>query len=487
MKNGKSPGNDSFTKEFYVAFFGELGPLLLKMCNYSFGKGELSASQKQAVITLIQKKDRDVMLIKNWRPISLINVDIKIASKALATRMKTVIHSLISYDQTAHVKGRYIGEFVCLIDDLLKYAEDENIDRILFAADIEKAFDSVDHDFMFAALKRFGFGNDFVRWIKTIFKKSQSCVMNNGTSTGYFNVERETRQGDPLSPYLFILALETLFIQIRSDPSIKGFWIKHIEIKLSAYADDTTFFVKESQSLQRILKLMKEFQVFSSLTINVKKCEASWIGRAKNRTSKPVKCKWTSLTKSCIKILGIHFSYNKALAGKENCHNLSLDCRTLLNIWKQRWLSLAGKIQVFKSLVASKPVYVATMISVPKKFCDTLKSLHREFIWNGKRAKIKHSSLIGKYRDGGLKDVDVDAKILSLKISWIRKLKDSSFHPWKVLANHLLSKFGGETIFHANLSISEKFRQRMNDLSLFYRELVLAWEKFSVSKNPTGS
>ena len=101
--------------------------------------------------------------------------------------------------------------------------------------------------------------------------------------------------------------------------------------------------------------------------------------------------------------------------------------------------------------------------------------------------KIKHSSLIGEYRDGGLKDVDVDAKILSLKISWIRKLKDSSFHPWKVLANHLHSKVGGETIFHANLSISEKFRQRMSNLSLFYRELVLAWEKFSACKNLTGS
>ena len=203
--------------------------------------GELSASQKQAVITLIQKKDRDVTLIKNWRPISLITVDIKVASKALAAKMKAVIHSLISYDQTAYVKGRYIGESVRLIDELLKYAEDENIDGILFAADIEKAFDSVDHNFTFVALKRFGFGNDFVRWIKTIFKKSQSCVINNGTSTGYFNLERGARQGDPLSPYLFILALETLFIQIRSDSSIKGFRIKHIEIKLSAYADNTIF------------------------------------------------------------------------------------------------------------------------------------------------------------------------------------------------------------------------------------------------------
>ena len=146
-----------------------------------------------------------------------------------------------------------------------------------------------------------------------------------------------------------------------------------------------------------------------------------------------------SLTKSCVKILSIHFSYNKALAEKENFYSLSLDCRALLNIWKQRWLSLAGKIYVFKFLVASKPVYVATMISLLQKFCDTLKSLHREFIWNGKKAKIKHSSLIGEYRDGGLKDVDlIDGEIISLKISWVRQLKDSNFHQWKALANQRL-------------------------------------------------
>ena len=155
------------------------------------------------------------MLIKNWRPISLINVDIKIASKALAFRVRKVLPSSIHYDQTAYVKGRYIGESIRLVDDLLKYAEEENSDRILFAADIKKAFDSVDHNFIFATLNKFGFGSDFIQWIKTLFKNSQSCVMNNGNSTRYFSLERGTRQNDPSSPYLVILALEVLFIQVR--------------------------------------------------------------------------------------------------------------------------------------------------------------------------------------------------------------------------------------------------------------------------------
>ena len=116
------------------------------------------------------------------------------------------------------------------------------------------------------------------------------------------------------------------------------------------------------------------------------------------------------------------------------------------------------------------------MTPVPQKFRDTLKSLHREFIWNGKKAKIKHSSSIGEYRDGGLKDVDIDSKILSLKILWVRQLKDSNFHPWKVSVNHLLSPVGGEAIFHTILCLSERFRQRTNELPLFYKELVLTWE-----------
>ena len=143
-----------------------------------------------------------------WGPISFINVNSKIAPKALAARMEKVIHSLMSYNQTAYVKGKYISESVRLIDDLLKFAENENIDEILFTADIEKEFDSLDHNFIYTSLKKFGFGKDFVQWIKTLFKNSQSCVMNNGISTGYFTVERGTRQGDPLSQY-FTLTLET--------------------------------------------------------------------------------------------------------------------------------------------------------------------------------------------------------------------------------------------------------------------------------------
>ena len=119
--------------------------------------------------TLIEKKDKDKRLIKNWRPISLINVDIKVASKAIANRLKAVIHNLISVDQTAYVKGRFIGESIGVINDLIKHIDREDEEGILFSTDIDKAFDSVDHNFLFATLKRYGFGTEFVNFIKHFF------------------------------------------------------------------------------------------------------------------------------------------------------------------------------------------------------------------------------------------------------------------------------------------------------------------------------
>ena len=141
--------------------------------------------------------------------------------------------------------------------------------------------------------------------------------------------------------------------------------------------------------------MIKEFETFSSLKINVEKSEACWIGRSKANTDKPVQCKWISLTNSTIKILGTHFSYNKLLEEKTNFYAIRIDCRAILNLWKQRFLSLAGKIQIFKFFIASKPVYLATMKHLPQEILDDLQSMHKDFIWDGKRAKINTAHLLG--------------------------------------------------------------------------------------------
>ena len=132
-------------------------------------------------------------------------------------------------------------------------------------------------------------------------------------------------------------------------------------------------------------------------------------------------------------------------------------------------------------------MYLATVIPVPQNFCDTLKTLHKDFIWSGKKSKIKHSTLIGDYCEGGLRDVDIDAKLLSLKYIWTKRLKDPNSHPWKVVANQLLSQVGGDAIFHTNLCLSDNLKQQTNKLPLFYKELINVWEKMSKFENMNGN
>ena len=308
--------------------------------------------------------------------------------------------------------------------------------------------------------------------------------MNNGLSTGYFKLSRGTKQGYLLSSYLFILVLEIPFIQVRNDPSVQGFKIGDIEIKLSAFADDTIFFVRNKESINRLLNIMRKFGEFSSLHASVEKCEACWIGCSKCRTDKPVNCKVTSLIRSSIKILGVHYSYNREVAEDKNFSELTKGMKTVLNMWRQRYLTLRVKTQVFKSLIASKPitilVYIACMKSVPSYVVDSIQTLHKDFVWNGKKPKIKHTTFISDYTNGGLKEIDINWKLYSLKFSWITRLLDkSNFHPWKVIANEILRPVGGWDIFHTNLSLSSETRKEIQNLPSCYKDLINLFSKFA--------
>ena len=161
VKNYKSPGSHSFTAEFFKFFWLQLGSFVVRSLNDGFRKGELSTTQKEGVIICIPKGEKSKDLIKNWRPISLLNVVYKIGSACIAKRLKSVLPSLINEDQTGFMANRYNGDNIRLIYDLISYLYRENKPGCL---DFEKAFDSVDWKFMFKVLRAFGFGPDICQW-----------------------------------------------------------------------------------------------------------------------------------------------------------------------------------------------------------------------------------------------------------------------------------------------------------------------------------
>ena len=284
MQNNKTPGNDGLTKEFYEAFWNEIKHVFLKSLKQAKEKGQLSISQRQAVIKLIEKKDRDKRYIKNWRPISLLNVDTKIISKVLAAKLRKVLPTIISSNQTAYVNKRCISESGRLISDIIEVCEKQNIRGYLVTMDIEKAFDSLDHDFLVNVLNKFGFGSNFISWIYFLLNSKQSCVLNGGNTTPYFNLEKGARQGDPVSAYLFILALEALFVFIKSNENIKGTKIFKYFFLYIAYVDDSTFFLRDILSVKERINSFNQFYHFSDLEASIGKCEIAGIGSLKGVT-----------------------------------------------------------------------------------------------------------------------------------------------------------------------------------------------------------
>ena len=143
-------------------------------------------------------------------------------SKAIATRIKNVLPNIIHHSQTGFIEDHYIGETVGSIFDIMDFNAQKDIPSLLILIDSQKAFDSLERNFLQRCLESFNFGPSFIHWIMTFHKNIQSCIINNGIMSNYFAIERGVKQGDPLSPYLFAVTIETLATAIRQNSKIKG-------------------------------------------------------------------------------------------------------------------------------------------------------------------------------------------------------------------------------------------------------------------------
>lgn len=237
-KNGKSPGLDGFTNDFFKLCWTDIGYYVLRSINAAYVEGEMSISQRRGVITCIPKGNKPKMFLKNWRPISLLSTVYKLASGCIANRVKRVLDILINEDQKGFVAGRFIGENIRLLYDIIHETKERNIPGLLLLVDFEKAFDSVSWDFINQVLQFFNFG-PIRHWIQTFYNNSESCIIQNGFLSKCFKLGRGCRQGDPLSPYLFLLCADILGIMVRKNKDIQGISIDEQTHTICQYADDT--------------------------------------------------------------------------------------------------------------------------------------------------------------------------------------------------------------------------------------------------------
>ena len=279
MQNNKSPGSDGFTTEFFKFFWSDLGFFVVKSINYGFCSGQLSQTQREGIITCVPKGNKSRKFIKNWRPISLLNVTYKIASGCIASRIKKILPNIIDLDQSGFMSERFTGDNIRLVYDVLNFSNEHKKSGILLLIDFEKAFDSVAWSFMEKCLSFYNFKDDIKHWIKTFYKNIKSTVIVNNQPTSWFPIKRGCRQGDPISPYIFLICSEILAHMIRQNSEIKGFSILGREIKISQYADDTSLFLDGSKhSFETCVHTVLEYAKFSGLAMNFQKTKVISIG-----------------------------------------------------------------------------------------------------------------------------------------------------------------------------------------------------------------
>ena len=243
FQNNKSLGNDGLTGEFYKTFSSEMLLTDLQELYKEISEiGRMSDSMRQAVITFIYKKG-EMEDITNWRPISLLNYDYKIFTKILATKMHPSLNDIIGTEQTAAIRGRAIIENLQLNRDIISYANLNNLEASIITLDQEKAFDRVNREFLFKTLRKFGYRPKLINTIEAMYNNIKAQVKVNGNMSQSFLTERGVRQGCPLSMILYIILADVTIENIRQNDDITDITISQTEVKISAFADDTTLYI----------------------------------------------------------------------------------------------------------------------------------------------------------------------------------------------------------------------------------------------------
>ncbi len=398
LKVNKSPGIDGLTSEFYQKF-AKIWPFLLEVIYESIRVESLPPTLTQSLITLIPKPKKYLLLIDNWRPISLLNCDYKIIATIFAKRLKIILQDIIDETQSGFLKNRHISNNVRLVLDLLDYSELVKDDSYMLFLDFYKAFDSIEHGFIFKTLEKIGFGDLFIKTIKTLYAHGNSSIKLKYGTSPRFDLQRGIRQGCPIPPYLFILTTQLLANHIKNS-TLQGVSVMGREIIISQLADDTTLFLKNSDQIPLALNTIKLFSNASGLLLNVHKCELMPVKKLSVSSICDIQVKET------ITYLGIVISKNPKLRCDLNFLPILEKTKRKLNQWLQRDLSLKGRILLSKAEGISRLTYAAISLEPDKAMCKKIDQQLCNFVWKNKTHYVKKSVLSNSYSNGGLNFVD---------------------------------------------------------------------------------
>ena len=466
----KTPGIDGLPYEVYLRLSHMFVPLLATIYNNWLRQGTIPQRFTRGIVKLLRKNKHGGDGISNFRPLTMLNTDLKILAKILADRLQTALPSLIAPEQCCAVKGRTIQDSLHLVRTILEKVDDK---AALINLDQSKAFDRVDHGFLEAVLSAAGFGVNFRSWIRLLYASPGVMVEVNGVRSKAFILSRSIRQGCPLSPMLYILALEPFLCKLRANPILRGLTLPGAAVtaRYTAYADDVTVLVTSSAEIEEVSKEIGRYEHVTGAKINREKSVGLRLGSWKG-CALPGPFSWTD---GPCKILGVW--YGPDLQLEKNWAEVLNKVVATTALWSQRGLSLKGKAEVCGSHIYPLILYRLSVLPLP---CTVLASLERalfQFIW-GKRAPMVRREICYLHpSEGGLGVPSVETRRHTLRLGFLGRMcsqHDEIGEFWKEDAKKVFPTLRS---VHSDDG-GEAHRLPRNECS-FYRECRQALKVFS--------
>lgn len=405
LKNNKAPGDDGFGAEFYKAFPSLVVQPLTNVFNAILTSSTFPPSWNAAVITVIPKKGRDILNPKSYHLISLLNQDCKIFTALLAQRLNKIIGNYVSPDQTGFIPSRDIVDNVFKALDIIHYCTTRSEDpALILALDIEKAFDSVESTYLSCLLSHMYFGPRFRTAVDAIYKEPSARVQVNGQLSTPFPITRGTRQGCPLSPLLFALAMEPLAESLHNSEGYTGVNIGKKQYKLSLFADDMALFISDPfNSLPATEQLLDRFQSVSGLCVNKEKSliyPMKVTGGLRSTMKRRFPYTWAV---DSWRYLGVTIPVNFSTFTQQNLESVNEEVKTMLKTWTEKHLSWFECITLIKSMIFLKYLFLfrAVPIGITSSMLHLWQRTLLNFVWGYKKPRLSLQLLLAKRSKGG--------------------------------------------------------------------------------------
>ncbi|GJS42896.1 RNA-directed DNA polymerase, eukaryota [Tanacetum coccineum] len=368
----------------------------------------------------------------------------------LANRLRLVLPYLISDVQSAFVANRQILDGPFILNEIISWCKHKKFNGMIFKVDFEKAFDSVKWDYLDETLKAFGFGQKWCTWISGCLKNAMGSVLVNGSPSSEFQFFKGLKQGDPLSPFLFILIMETLhlsFMRIRNAGLYKGISLNNsFTISHLFYADDVVFVGEwNDKNIHTLLNVLKCFFLASGLKINLNKSKLMGIGVNKSVVESAANLIGCSILYSPFNYLGVKVGAN--MSRISSWDDVVAKVSSRLSKWKIKTLSIGGRLTLLKSVLTSIPLYHMSIYKVPMGVLKKLESIRRNF-FNCTDGSVRKSSwtswskVLASKKNGGLGVSSFFAHNRALLFKWVWRFFTDESSLWSSFIKALFGIHG---------------------------------------------